>query len=110
MYSLTQEQLDSPVDNFTSPFLPGMKEIPKQFWEGNIYTKVAEAWHIGEKGPSALYAFNPGYGPDGKKIKAVMNAHLSDFNPMYEHRIAGVGYMLSIVFTITEKPDANQST
>ena len=105
MYSLTQEQIDTEVGTSTSQFLPSIKDIPKEFWQGNIYTQVIEAWYVGEKGPPALYVFNTGYGPDAKKIKAFMNAHLMDFEPMYEHRIAGVAYMLSKVFTITEKKE-----
>lgn len=105
MYSLTQEQIDTPVESRTSQFLPGIKEIPKEFWQGNIYTQVIEGWYVGEKGPPALYTFNAGYTQDAKKIKAFMLAHLKDFEPMYEHRIAGVAYMLSKVFTITEKKE-----
>lgn len=104
MYSLTQEQIDTPVESRTSQFLPDIKEIPKEFWQGNIYTKVIEAWYVGEKGPEALYVFNTGYGPDAKKIKAFLMAHLKDFENTYEYRIAGVALMLSKVFTITEKP------
>ena len=105
MYSLTQAQIDTPVEASTSQFLPPIKEVPKEFWQGNIYTQIIEAWYVGEKGPAALYDFNEGYTQDGKKIKAFLMCHLKDINPMYEHRIAGVAYMLSKVFTITEKKD-----
>lgn len=103
MYQLTQENLDTPVESHTSQFLPSMKDIHPEFWQGNIYTQVIEAWYVGEKGPPALYAFNPGYGPDAKKIKVFLMAHLNNVHEMYEYRIAAVALMLSKVFTITEK-------
>jgi hypothetical protein len=103
MYSLTQEQINTPVESRTSKFLPNIKDIPKEFWTGNIYVKIVEAWYVGDKGPAALYTFNPGFEQDGKKVKNFLMAHLKDFDPMYEHRVAGVALMLSKVFTIVEK-------
>lgn len=104
--NFTQEEINGFTETRTSKYLPGLKEIPKEFWQGNIYTRVIEAWYVGEKGPPAAYVIHTGFNiSDAKVTKKFLMAHLTDFESLYEHRIAGVAYMLSKVFTITEKEE-----
>ena len=103
MYTLSQNDIDE-VGYYhrTGRNLPDVKDIPDQFWKGNIYTKIIEAWYVGDKTPPAVISFNVGFNQDAKKVKLFLMSHLSDWETNYEHRIAGVAYMMSKIFTITE--------
>lgn len=84
----------------TDRFLPPKEAIPKDFWGSNEYTKVAEALYVKEAPAPANVVLNTEF-TDPKAIAHVCYAHLNDFEATYEHRIAGVAFMLSKMVTIT---------
>ena len=45
--------------------------------------------------------FNPGF--TGKNMGPFLKAHVIDMWPEYQHRMAGVAYMMSLICTIKEK-------
>lgn len=79
----------------TIRLLPKEEDIPKQFWDGNFYTKLASAIFYNTELPSGRIVFNEGFNKDSI-VKAV-RAHLRSFEPHHEHKIAGVGYLIACV-------------
>lgn len=84
----------------TDRFLPPKESIPKEFWGSNEYTRVAEALYVKEVPAPANVVLHTGF-DNPKAITHLCYAHLNDFEATYEHRIAGVGFMLSKMMTIT---------
>jgi hypothetical protein len=101
-YHITPEQVASVTDLEvafgTARLLPSKADIPKEFWDGNIYTKLASAIFYNRALPAGSVMFHDGYAKDDV-VKAV-RAHLSSFEPDHDHKIAGVGYMMSCVSLI----------
>ena len=85
----------------TSRLLPPVDEIPKAFWDGNVYTRIVEAMYVGEKPPAGQIDFQPGFVNDGSSMVRTMMAHVRDMNQDYDYRIAGIGYMISKIVHIT---------
>lgn len=85
----------------TSRLLPPIDEIPKTFWAGNVYTRIIEAMYVGEKPEHAQIDFLPGFVNDGTSLSRVTMAHLRDMTGDYDHRIAGIGYMISKIIHVT---------
>lgn len=110
-YSLTQEQVESitPEELLygTQRFLPCVEDIPLEHWgwfkgvERNIYFRIAEAMYIGEQPPAGEVSLNAGF--TGKGMKEFLKAHMICIHPEYQHRIAGMAYMMSLICTIKEK-------
>lgn len=104
-WALTQAQIASITNEEfvkgTSRLLPPVGEIPKAFWDGNVYTRIAEAMFIGQKPEHAQVDFQPGFVNDGTSLARVTMAHLRDMTADYDHRIAGIGYMISKIVHIT---------
>lgn len=104
-WDITQEQLASITDEEcirgTSRLLPPVDEIPKPFWDGNVYTRIVEAMYVGAKPDHAQIDFNPGFVHDGTSLARATLSHVRDMNADYDHRIAGIGYMISKVIHVT---------
>jgi hypothetical protein len=104
-WSLTQEEIASITNEEfirgTSRLLPPVDEIPKAFWDGNVYTRIVEAMYVGAKPEHAQIDFLPGFVNDGTSLARVTMAHVRDMQADYDHRIAGVGYMISKIVHVT---------
>ncbi|ONF42519.1 hypothetical protein BTO32_15005 [Marinobacter lutaoensis] len=96
-YSLTPEQVASITDVelafSTERLLPTWEEIPEDFKRGNLYTSLAEAIFYGTELPACKVELNDGVKPE--HLNRCVRAHLQSFGPKHEHKIAGVGYMIS---------------
>lgn len=85
----------------TDRFLPPKEAIPKEFWGDNEYTRIAESLYIKEVPDPMHVQLHEGF-TDGKAITHLCYAHLNDYEASYEHRIAGVAFMLSKMMTVTQ--------
>lgn len=83
----------------TQRLLPAWESIPDEFKRGNIYTTLAEAIMFNSPFPQARMELKEGYTAD--VINRVVRAHLQSFAPKHEHKIAGVGYLISLMATVT---------
>lgn len=82
-------------DVMSSGLLPPWAEIPNEFKDGNEWTEAAAGiFYSGAK----KKAFHPKDGVDAEKAFRMVRACLGSFEPQHEHKIAGVGYMLSEFF------------
>lgn len=82
----------------TERLLPDESDIPREFFEGNAYTDLAEAIFLGSELPNRELELKEGYTPE-MLVRAV-RAHLGSFAPSHEHKIAGVGYMIAQAATL----------
>lgn len=98
-WDITQTDIESITDrefiHGTDRLLPPADEIPKAFWFGNIYTRIVEAMYDGDSPPPGQVDFNPGFVNDGRSLARVVMAHVRHMNSDYDHRIAGIGFMIS---------------
>ncbi|KWR83770.1 hypothetical protein RM96_28225 [Cupriavidus sp. IDO] len=100
-YSLSRANVDSITDaeleRSTVKHLPKWDDIPADFRNGNLYTQMAQARLLDYPMPNASVSLLPGFEDDGacKAIDRCITAHLNAFAPKHEHKIAGVGYMIS---------------
>lgn len=105
-YALTPEQVASITDVelvfSTSRLLPAWEEIPDDFRRGNLYTEIASAIFYGTTLPDSFIDLKPGFTQE--KIVRLVRSHLRSFAPKHEHKIAGVGYMLSCVAVCLPAP------
>ena len=107
-YSISRADLDTITDSelarSTMKFLPEWADIPVEFRDGNVYTRVAEARLLDYPVPDVSISFLPGFDDEAacRAIDRCIVAHLKAFTPRHEHRIAGVGYMLSKICRITD--------
>ncbi|WP_207951208.1 hypothetical protein [Cupriavidus sp. L7L] len=106
-YSLSRAEVDSITDGdvqcSTMKLLPEWDDIPADFRNGNLYTRLAEARLLDYQLPGISIAFLPEF-DDAEACQAIdrcITAHLNAFAPRHQHRIAGVGYMISKVCTVT---------
>lgn len=105
-YSLSAEQVSSVTDVElafgTARLLPAWDEIPKDFKKGNCYTAIAEAILYGRPLPEGDLELADDISP--ADLNKCIRAHLASFDPSHEHKLAGVGYLMSFACTFT--PDA----
>lgn len=106
-WSLTQEDLDSiteyEVITGTDRLLPPVADIPEEFWTGNAYTRIAEALYIGEEPEEVQLEWLPGFnGPEA--ITQMCRSHIRAFGPEYDHKIAGIGFMIAQLIRVTPLP------
>lgn len=96
-YTLTPEQIESitmpEVAFSTERLLPAWEDIPDDFNRGNIYTELASAIFYGRTLPPCHIVLNDGV--TAETLNKCVRAHLQSFGPKYEHKIAGVGYMIA---------------
>jgi hypothetical protein len=77
--------------------LPPMSEIPEEFrkYHGNKWCDIAARWfYQGLKGAT----FKAKEGVDQGKALAHVQCVLGSWEPKHEHKMAGVGYLLSQFF------------
>lgn len=102
-YEITAKQVNSITDVevafSTMRFLPPREVIPDSFWEGNTYTGLADAIFFGWALPALSIDIKDGIGPEA--LRRCVEAHLQSWGPQHEHKIAGVGYMISCMATLT---------
>lgn len=105
-YEITAAQIKSVTDVelafSTSRFLPKVEDIPESFFRGNIYTEIAKCLFHGKPLPAAEIELADGVDPDS--LNKCVRAHLQSFEPNHEHKIAGVGFMISKLAVITPMP------
>lgn len=110
-YTLTPEQISSitmPELAFsTERLLPAWEDIPEEFKRGNIYTELASAIFYGTPIPPSTIELNEGV--EGEALSKCVRAHLQSFGPKHEHKIAGVGYMISCACTLTPATEADEA-
>ena len=100
-YELTRSDLDTINDAelafSTERLLPAWDEIPEDFRRGNLYTQVAESIFFGRTLPHAEMAFKPEFADPGvaQALNRCVRAHLQSWGPKYQHKIAGVGFMIA---------------
>jgi len=105
-YELTRGDLDcvTPVDEAfgTERLLAPWEEIPEEFKRGNVYTDLASAIFYGNDLPKASMTFLDGFTDDGapKALNRAVRAHLQSWAPKHEHKISGVGYLISKVCSL----------
>lgn len=107
-YVLTQADINQTTDvefnSSTLRKLPSVEQIPEEFFKGNIYTQVVESIYVGEPSPPGNIKFNEGFDSTeqaGKAMQKFITAHIRSVDPSYEHKIAGIGFMISKILTIT---------
>lgn len=84
----------------TTRFLPEMEDIPAEFLRGNKYTNLIECLFYGTDLPSGEMMFHFDIEPN--ELNKFIRAHLKSFEPKHEHKIAGVGFLLSQLCTFEE--------
>lgn len=103
-YSLTPADLASitmPEQAFsTERLLPAWEDIPEEFKKGNVYTELVSALFYGTELPAGVMEFHSGFEGAGEDLNKCVRAHLQSFGPKHEHKIAGIGYMVSLVCTM----------
>lgn len=109
-WSITQLDMESITDEEalrgTTRFLPKEEEIPIEHWgwfkgvRRNIYFRIAEAMYVGEPPPMGHVTFHPGF--TGKDMQRFLKAHMHSVYPEYQHKMAGMAYMIATMATITD--------
>lgn len=108
MGHLTREMLASITDVEmafgTEKLLPPWAEIGQSFKDGNLYTRLAEALHFGSPLPDAEIVFKEGFKEEGvaQDLNRCVRAHLTSFGPKHQHKVAGVGWLISQVCELRE--------
>ena len=86
----------------TTKLLPPLNAVPDEFKRGNDYTKLLDSLFAGQPVPDGEIVFREGF--DDADAPALMHrvvmAHLRSFEPKHEHKIAGLGYLLSLACDI----------
>ena len=102
-YTLTPEQLESitPAEMAfsTTRLLPELKDIPKEFLTGNVYTRLVNALFYGRPLPEGDIEMREGFSSEA--LNRAVRAHLQSWSPKHEHKMAGVAYMVSCACTLT---------
>ena len=82
--------------------LPPWEEIPEEYKRGNVYTELVSAIFYGQELPKANMTFLDGFQDDGapQALNRVVRAHLTSWSPKHEHKIAGVGFLISKVCSL----------
>lgn len=104
-YILTPEQANaiSDVDIAfgTIRLLPLWNDIPAEFHTGNRYTQLAADLFSGRPVGDSQIEIHEGFTP--ALLDRAVKAHLVSAAPSHEHKIAGVGLMISRMCTFVEE-------
>lgn len=106
---------DSEFVHGTTRLLPALEDIPAEFldmtWKNpwydrnNPYTLLAEALYYGDPMPEYRWLYDKGW-PESEETDVALHrlimAHVNSFDPPLHQKIAGVGYMISLIVTLTE--------
>ena len=108
-YTLTREALNTITDLDmafgTTKLLPAYEQVPDEFKPGhggNAYTKMLDCMFAGVPLPPGEVVFRSGF-DDAEApslIYRVIHSHLQSFEPKHEHKIAGLGYLISLACEI----------
>jgi hypothetical protein len=82
--------------NVIGKYLPVNKDIPQEFWRGNKWTDIANQWFC--EGLPKSVEFHAKSGINAESAFRHCKAIMGSFEPQHEHKIAGVGYLLSEFF------------
>lgn len=101
-FNLKRESLNTITDVEiafgTTKLLPPYDAVPDKFKRGNDYTKLLDTLFAGKPLPEGEIVFREGF--DDADAPALLNrvvmAHLHSFEPKHEHKIAGLGYLISL--------------
>lgn len=112
-YALARIDLDTITDVeaafSTDRLLPAWEDVPDSFRRGNLYTKLAEAIFYSTPLPEGEMVFKQTF--DDPEAPAALNrcvrAHLQSWGPKHEHKIAGVGFMISQACELRALPTAS---
>lgn len=105
-YTLTRESLNTISDVEmafgTTKLLPPYEMIPEEFKEGsggNAYTKLMDCMAAQRPIPEGEVIFRAGFEDAAapQQLMRVIHAHLKSFQPKHEHKISGLGYLVSLV-------------
>lgn len=84
--------------NVIGELLPEESEIPDEFWEvnaSNEWVDIADHWFArGLEG----FGFVPKDGVDPELAFRQLGACMRSYQPKHEHKIAGVAWLLSLMF------------
>lgn len=82
----------------TTKLLPPIDAVPAEFKRGNDYTKLLDRLFAGQPAPEGEIVFREGFDDDDAPalLNRVVMAHLRSFEPEHEHKIAGLGYLISL--------------
>ena len=106
-YSITPADVASITDLEiafgTTRLPPEVEAIPAEFKSqcGNIYTRITDSIFMGTDMPQGEIVMKDGFDPE--TVNRCVRAHICSWSPKHEHKIAGVGYMISMMMTIVEK-------
>lgn len=101
-YSISASDLSSISDVEiafgTTKLLPPWEAIPEDFRKGNQYTELVACLFYGRPLPDGPISILDGV--KHEDLSRAVHAHLISYDPKHEHKIAGVGYMISKVATL----------
>ncbi|WP_323946942.1 hypothetical protein [Aeromonas hydrophila] len=104
-YELSVEDVNSVSDAelafSTVRFLPKWDDIPDGFKDGNRYTKFVEKLFYGSGLPEYEIEIKMDITPEA--LRKCILAHVNSFAPKHEHKIAGVGFMLYQMCSLSHK-------
>jgi len=109
-FGLTRESLDSITDLDiafgTTKLLPAYCHVPEEFKHGNRYTQLMDLMFGEQPLPDWEIVFRKGFDdPDAPDaLNRAVTAHLRSFEPKHQHKIAGLGYLVSLVFELHPSP------
>ena len=106
-YTLTRQSLDTITDVEmvfgTVKLLPPYEVVPEAFKRGNNYTRLMDCLFSEQPVPGGEIVFRQGL--DDPAAPAALNrvvmSHLRSYEPKHEHKIAGLGYLVSLVCEVT---------
>lgn len=105
-YKLTRDALNTITDVEmafgTTKLLPPNETVPEEFKRGNVYTVLVDCLFAGKPVPNGEIEFREGFDdPEAPKLlNRVVSAHLRSWEPKHEHKIAGLGYLISLACEI----------
>ncbi len=109
-YTITRADLasinDAEIAFSTDRFLPKWEDIPDSFKKPNFYSQIAEVLCLSIKMQEGVVTFHEGFtdADAAKDLNRCVHAHVQSRGSRYEHKIAGVGYMISLVCKIEPTP------
>jgi hypothetical protein len=102
LYSISASDLSSISDVEiafgTTKLLPPWEAIPEDFRKGNQYTALVSNLFYGRPLPDSPISIVEGV--KHEDLSRAVHAHLISYAPKHEHKIAGIGYMISKVATL----------
>lgn len=106
-YRISREDLGSVSDVeaafSTERLLPAWEEIPQEFKDGNVFTRIADSIFYGNPLPDVEMEFLEGFQDEdaAAALNKCVRAHLASFSPEHQHKIAGVAYLMAQVFRVS---------